>query len=95
MERLTDLYAFLAVPILIIVFAMITVRGSDPKRYKIVCETNILGEERYEVWLEYPAFPLVRDTWRLEEKFDTLDLAYDYLARRVTKTRATIKEGTF
>jgi hypothetical protein len=92
MEWLTDLFYFLFLPGLMMVIAILTYRGPAQK-YKIVKETNSLGESRYEVWFGYSAFPLVQDTWRLEDKFDTEELANDYVAR-YHKTKLIIKEGT-
>ena len=93
MDLLADLARFFAVPFLVIVLSIILYRGDRPRRYKIVRESNPLGEERYEVWFEYPALPFNPNTWKLEEKFDSEQLANDFITRR-KKIRETVREGT-
>jgi hypothetical protein len=93
MDWLHDIFYFLMVPGMLLVLAAFTMKGNTPKRYKIVKETNSLGETCWEVWFEYWAMPLNADTWRLEEKFETKQLAIDFIARR-SVLRETVKEGT-
>ena len=92
MQWLIDLANFLAVPFFLVVLALVFYHGNQPKRYKIVREFNQLGEERFEVWFDYPSSPLVRRTWRLRETFETLALAEEYLARQHLQ-RETVREG--
>lgn len=92
MNWLHDLFYFLTVPLLVIFFGVLTFRGHTPKRFKIVRETNSLGEERFEVWFEYSVFPLVNEKWHLEEKFDTEQQANDFIARKSTQ-KQIIKQG--
>ena len=91
MNWLNDVLYFLTFPALVLLFALVSYRGSAVK-YKIVRETNSLGEVRYEVWFDYPTF-VSKYSWRLEAEFDTEKLANDFIARR-SKTRETVKEGT-
>lgn len=92
MTWLNDLFLFLVVPGLAIVAAIISYRG-DAYGYKIVCETNQLGEKRYQVWFEYYSIGAQSRSWRLEETFDTLELADQYISRQ-TKTTETVREGS-
>jgi len=92
LEWLNDVYLFLLAPCLMIFAAVLTSHQPNPKQYRIVKETNTLGEERFEVWFNYPALFLVQRTWRLEEKFDTEQLADEYIARRF-KVRELVREG--
>lgn len=91
MDWLKDLFLFLFVPGLVIFAILLSHRGPK-RRYKIVKETNSLGEEKYEVWFEYRNHYSNR-VWHLEKTFDTEDLANEFVARQHT-TRETIKEGT-
>ncbi len=93
MDWLQDLFYFLVLPGLLLVMAAFTMRGSRPRRYKIVKETNSLGETHWEVWFEYAAMPGNPDTWRMEERFDTEQLANDFIARRSVQ-REIVKQGT-
>jgi hypothetical protein len=93
MEWLQDMLYFLMLPGLVLVMAAFTMKGSTPRRYKIVKETNSIGETHWEVWFEYAAMPFNSDTWRMEERFDTEQLATDFIARR-SVLRETVKEGT-
>ena len=92
MQWLIDLAYFFAAPIFLVFLAVIFYRGTEPKRYKIVREYNQLGEEQFEVWFDYPASPLIRQTWRRKKIFDTLKLAEDYIARQHCQ-RETVREG--
>lgn len=91
MAWLNDLLLFLAVPGIVIFAAVISYRG-PARQYKIVRETNTLGEKRYEVWFEYQRW-CSKNTWRLEETFDTLEQADQHIARQ-SKTRQTVREGS-
>jgi len=93
MDWFNDMLYFLMVPGLIMIIAVLSFRSSRPRRYKIVKETNSLGETRWEVWFEYAAMPFNPDTWLLKETFDTQQQAEDYIARR-SVLRETVKEGT-
>jgi len=90
MDWLRDLLYFLFVPGLIIVAFLLAHRG-DKQGYKIVKETNTLGESRYEVWFEYYTIHGLHG-WTLEETFDTEEQANEFIARQ-HKTREIIKEG--
>ena len=90
MTWLNDLFLFLAVPGIVIVAMILTHRGAA-QRYKIVKETNTLGEERYEVWFEHYSLHGSK-TWLHKETFDTIELADQYIARQFT-TRETVREG--
>ena len=93
MDWLQDLLYFLMVPGLLLVMVLLTMKNSSPRRYKIVKETNSLGETHWEVWFEYTAIPFNPDTWRLEQTFETQQLAEDFITRR-SVVRETVKEGT-
>ena len=90
MEWLKDLLYFLFVPGLVVLAALLTYRGSK-QGYKIVKETNSLGESRYEVWFEYYNIQGTHG-WRHEETFDTEEGADQFIARQ-HKTREVIREG--
>ncbi len=89
METLTMLLQFLTIPALIVVIALITHKG-DPNGYKIIKESNTLGEEKFEVWLRYKSFD--NRCWRKEETFDSEQEANKYIAR-LFKIRTIVREG--
>lgn len=91
MAWLNDFLLFLFVPGLVVFAAVISYRG-PAQQYKIVQETNTLGEKRYEVWFEYQRW-CSKNTWRLEETFDNLEQADQHIARQ-SKTRQTVREGS-
>lgn len=93
MNWLQDLSLFFTIPLIAILCGVLFYRSCEPKRYKIVREFNQLGEERFEVWFDYPASPLVKHTWCLRETFNTLELAEDYIARQHSQ-RETVREGS-
>ncbi len=88
---MTDILLFLAVPFLVIVFAALTWRGAG-KAYKIVRVTNTLGEEKYEVYFQYERIDCSGCDWRLEETFETEQLANEFIARQF-QTREVVREG--
>ena len=90
MTWVNDVLHFLLVPGLVI-FAMILTHKGDKQNYKIIKETNSLGESRYEVWFEYYTVHGCHG-WRMEEKFDTEEQANEFLARQ-HKIRETVREG--
>lgn len=90
MDWLKDLLYFLFVPGLVLFAALLLYRG-DRQGYKIVKETNTLGESRYEVWFEYYSIHGTHG-WRHEETFDTEEQANQFIARQF-KTREVIREG--
>ena len=89
-----DLIYFGFVPMLFMVYILLFGRGSIPTKYKIVKETNSLGETTFEVWFEYPAAPLILRTWSHEMTFNREQDAEEYVARQ-SKDRTVIKEGSF
>lgn len=91
MTWLTDFLLFLFVPGLVVFAAVISYQGTA-RQYKIVQETNTLGETRYEVWFEYQRW-CSKNTWQLEETFDTLEQADQHISRQ-SKTRQTVREGS-
>jgi len=91
MEWITDLLYFLAIPAIIIVFAVLTWRGAA-KNYRIVRVTNSLGEQKYEVYFQYESRECVGTNWRLEETFETEQLADEFIARQYQK-REVVREG--
>ena len=87
---MSDMFLFFLVPALVVIAAILSHR--DGKRgYKIVKETNTLGESRYEVWFEYYTIHGLHG-WTLEEKFDTEELANEFIARQ-HKIREVVREG--
>lgn len=90
MEWLNDILLFLLFPGMILVAVVLAHRGNK-RGYKIVKETNSLGESRYEVWFEYYTVHGLHG-WTLEEKFDTEEQANEFIARQHT-IRETIREG--
>ena len=94
MDLLKDLLTFFSVPIVLFLIIMITLRGHTPKRYKIVRITNTLDEVKYEVWFEYFTMPLVNQSWKHEETFDTETLANQFIARQF-QIREVVREGKF
>ena len=92
MHWLSDLAHFLAFPFLMAILAVVLYRSNMPKRYKIIRESNPLGEERFEVWFDYPSSPLIQRTWILKETFDTEKAAEDYILRHQIE-RKTVSEG--
>lgn len=92
MQWLSDICLFFAVPTILLAWSVLATHGTVPKSYKIVRESNNLGEERFEVWFHYPSFGLAARDWRMEEKFDRLQDAEDFITRQ-TKIRETVKEG--
>lgn len=87
---MSDIFLFFLVPGLVIIAAILTHRGSRQK-FKIIKETNTLGESRYEVWFEYYSFHGLHG-WLKEETFDTEDQANEFIARQ-HKIREVIREG--
>lgn len=90
MSWLNDILLFLIFPGLVILAAILAHKGSK-RSYKIVKETNTLGESRYEVWFEYYTIHGLHG-WTLEEKFDTEEQANEFIARQ-HKIREVIREG--
>ena len=90
MQWLHDVSLFLLAPGLVFIAFLITYRG-DKQGYKIVKETNSLGEIRYEVWFEYYSIHGSHG-WLHEQTFDTEQQADEFLARQ-HKTREVIREG--
>lgn len=90
MNWLTDLFYFLAVPGLVVLVSILVYRG-DKQGYKIIKETNTLGEIHYEVWFEYYSIHGSHG-WRHEKTFDTEEQADQFIARQF-KTREVIREG--
>ena len=86
-----DLLYFFAVPIFVILAGLMLYRGGS-KNYKIIKETNTLGESTYEVWFEYESIDCVSRTWRKESEYTTLEEADAFIARQF-KTRETVREG--
>ncbi len=95
MTWLQDIGLFFLAPVIVILCVVLTHKGTEPRGYKIVRETNRLGEVRYEVWFEYPAMFWNKYSWCLKEVFDTEQLAIEYVARQQEKKREIIKTGTF
>ena len=87
---MNDILLFFLVPGLVIVAALLLHRGNK-QSYKIVKETNTLGESRYEVWFEYYTVHGLHG-WQLEEKFDTEEQANQFIATQHT-IREIIREG--
>lgn len=87
---MNDILLFFLVPGLVIVAALLLHRGNK-QSYKIVKETNTLGESRYEVWFEYYTVHGLHG-WQLEEKFDTEEQANQFIAKQHT-IREIIREG--
>lgn len=88
---LMDLLYFLTIPAIIIVVALCTWRGAA-NNYKIVRVTNTLGEEKYEVYFQYESIDCMGCNWRLEETFESEQLANEFIAKQFTK-REVVKEG--
>ncbi len=86
-----DALYFLAIPIVMLLVAIFTYQGSE-QAYKIVKETNDLGEEKFEVWFQYESYS--NRNWRKEQEFDTVKEAEEFIARRIKK-REILKEGKF
>lgn len=90
MNWINDVVLFLLAPGLVLIVALLTYRG--PKQgYKIVKETNSLGESRYEVWFEYYSIQGSHG-WLHEQTFDTQEAADQFIARQ-HKIREVVKEG--
>ena len=87
---MSDILLFFLVPALVIIAAILAHRGARQK-YKIIKETNTLGESRYEVWFEYYTIHGLHG-WTLEEKFDTEEQANEFIARQY-KIREVVREG--
>lgn len=90
MQWLHDVSLFLLAPGLVFIVFLLTYRG-DKRGYKIVKETNSLGEIRYEVWFEYYSIHGSHG-WMKEETFDTEQQADEFIARQ-HKIREVIREG--
>lgn len=90
MDWLDDLLRFLFVPGLVLIAMVLCYRGAK-RKYKIIKETNNLGESRYEVWFEYYSIHGTHG-WLHEETFDTEEQANEFVAKQF-KTREVIKEG--
>lgn len=93
MDLLKDLGLFFLVPGIVVLWAVLCHRGDEPCNYKIIRETNSLGEMRYEVWFEYAVFFWNPHTWCLKEIFDTEQLAMEFVARQKNKKREVLKQG--
>ena len=87
---MSDMFLFFLIPALVIIAAVLSHKGARQK-YKIIKETNTLGESRYEVWFEYYTVHGLHG-WTLEEKFDTEELANEFIARQ-HKIREVVREG--
>lgn len=87
---MNDILLFFLVPGLVIIAALLLHRGNK-QSYKIIKETNTLGESRYEVWFEYYTVHGLHG-WTLEEKFDTEEQANQFIARQ-HKIREVVREG--
>lgn len=90
MQWLHDVSLFLLAPGLVFIAFLITYRG-DKLGYKIVKETNSLGEIRFEVWFEYYTIHGSHG-WLHEQTFDTEQQTDEFLARQ-QKTREVIRVG--
>ncbi len=86
-----DLLYFFAVPIFIILVVLMSYRGGS-KNYKIIKETNTLGESKYEIYFEYESLDCTSRSWRKEAEYATLEEADAFIARQF-KTRETVREG--
>jgi hypothetical protein len=91
MEWTKDLALFLFFPACIALIAILTYRGAA-NNYKIVKVTNTLGEEKYEVYFQYESMDCVSRNWRLEETFETVQQADEFIAKQYQK-RETVREG--
>lgn len=85
-----DFLYFLSVPVLIFLIGVFTFRGHK-RSYKIVRETNSLGESNYEVWFEYYSLQGTHG-WLLEKTFETEEQANEFIASQ-HKIREVIREG--
>ena len=90
METLEILCYFFAFSALVVLFGIIPYRG-EPTRYKIVQETNNLGETRYELWFKYGSI-LKTYPWCLEGTYATIQEAEEFLTKRNTN-RTVVQEG--
>ncbi len=88
---LMDLLYFLTIPLIIVLLGIFTWRGAA-NNYKIVRVTNTLGEEKYEVYFQYESIDCIIHNWRLEETFETVQQADEFIARQFSK-RETVREG--
>jgi hypothetical protein len=91
MEWANDLLLFLFFPAIVVLAAILTYKGAA-NNYKIVRVTNTLGEEKYEVYFQYERFDCSGCNWRLEETFETEQLADEFIARQYQK-REVVREG--
>lgn len=91
MQVFLDLLYFLSIPAVILLIFIATHRGAA-NHYRIVRVTNTLGEEKFEVYFQYESMDCVNRNWRLEETFDTAQLADEFIARQFT-IRETVREG--
>jgi len=91
MEWIKDLSYFLFFPAMIVLIAILTYRGAA-NNYKIVRVTNSLGEQKFEVYFQYERMDCSGLNWRLEETFETEQLADEFIARQFSK-REVIREG--
>ncbi len=92
MQWLNDVWLFFTVPALVIIYSLMFGRGRLPKNYKIVRESNTLGEQKYEVWFDYPGIGAL--TWRCEGEFESEQAADEFIARQF-KLREIVKQGSF
>ena len=90
MTWLNDLLLFLFFPGVVVVAFLLAHRGNK-QGYKIIKETNTLGESRYEVWFEYYTIHGLHG-WTKEETFDTEQQADEFIARQ-HKIREVVREG--
>jgi hypothetical protein len=90
METLELLCYFFAFPALVVLFGILTYRG-EPTRYKIIQQTNDLGESSYELWFKYGSL-MKTYPWCLEGVFDTEQEAQEFIAKR-NVNRKVIQEG--
>ena len=89
MQFLETFLQFISIPALLLVVSLIAYRG-EARGYKIVKETNTLGEEKFEVWIRYKA--VHKRCWRKELTCDTENEANQFIARLFT-IRTVIREG--
>lgn len=92
MQWLNDVWLFFTVPALVIIYSLMFGRGRLPKNYKVVRESNTLGEEKYEVWFDYPG--LSSYTWRCEAEFSTLEEANNFILKQ-SRQREIVTQGSF
>ena len=90
MQIINDVLYFLFFPGLVLFAIVLTHRGAK-RKYKIVKETNTLGETKFEVWFNYYSITGCCG-WLHEKTFDTEEQANAFIASQF-KTREVIREG--